>query len=202
MKNSITLALCLLVSLAMSKAFACSTKEGKPIIKISIGTKATSLKLHLANLQEQQTSIALNNRRGETIYKKEVSKQRAFAKFLDLSQLAEGKYLLEISNAAISVQQPILVQKTGITILTKQRKQQIAPRIEFEDNAVSLQLQDSRMKSVKVAILNGSSLVYSTKEILSTNITKRYKLEKLYPDDYLFRVTIDGKNYYKDIAIR
>ena len=174
----------------------------EPIIKIECAEGTSDLTLHLANLLNERTSIVLKDVNGTAFYTETVNNKASFAKKMDLSKLKEGRYLLVVEHERIECIQPIMIQTGSVEVLTAQRVELRAPAMEFIANKMAIQLAPSpKAKRVRVTILKGDEIVFTTDELLTSSIKKQYNLNNLHNDTYMFMVTVDERSYYKEFTI-
>lgn len=174
-----------------------------PIVKIKSVENEISLRLYFANLLQQTTYLELVDKNGKSVYNETIADKASYAKKLDLSKISNGTYTVFVENDRIEVTQPILIAGSEITVLEEKRIEKVAPTMEYKDNAIFFQLAPSlRAKRVTVNILQGEEIVYESKEIMMSTMQKQYTLDNLYRGTYTFRVIVDGKAYYKKIAIQ
>ena len=102
-------------------AFAVQTGSERPVV-VRITNEATNtVRLQLANLQEQPTSVRLNILGEGIAYQQSVTGEQAFVKNINLSGMAAGAYFLYLNVGNASVIQFIECSPAGLRLGALQR---------------------------------------------------------------------------------
>lgn len=174
-----------------------------PTAKIECVEGSSNLTVKLINLLEANTYISLRDAAGRSVYSKSIYKQNAFAKQLDLSQLADGRYTLYIEHKKVDITQPISVKDGVVTVLEAERVEVIAPTIELTEDKVAFRLAPTtNVKKVTVTILKDAEIVYQEEAWMTSTTKKQYDLSKLYPDTYTFQLEVEDKMYFERLDLK
>lgn len=102
-------------------SFAVQTGSERPVVVRITNEEASVVRLQLANLQKQPTSVRLNILGEGIAYQQSVTGEQAFAKNINLSGMAAGAYFLYLNVGEAAVIQFIECSATGVRLGDLQR---------------------------------------------------------------------------------
>ena len=99
---------CSMACIPVSAATTAPADDGDLIINVDQLNNKQFI-LHLANLEQQSTSIMIKDLSGTTYYRETVKDHNGFAKKINLRKLPEGRYVLSITQNDRQFTQVVLV---------------------------------------------------------------------------------------------
>ena len=75
-----------------------------------------SIAIQLYNLDKEKTTVQVQDREGNVYYQKRINNHNGFSMLLDLKQLPEGSYILQVNREDGAMSQVVRVTETGLLL--------------------------------------------------------------------------------------
>jgi len=98
----------------------------------------------------------IKNEEGKTVYSNRIEKVSDFALSYDLSELKEGKYVLEIVDEVKSRSVPFIVSNDGVEVLMDKQKKVFFPEIVKKEESVMVKFLSNDTNDLRINIRSKS----------------------------------------------
>ena len=150
--------------------------------------------------QYKETSISFSDVDGNIIYSEHLENVETYAKKLNLSTLAEGKYLLSIENSLRKINYAIVIGDDSIKIT--ERKENTKPVFRTKNEVVYLNLLNLQKEIVSISILDSEDRVVFTETIRNKPLVqKAFNFTDAFNDTYTIRVNDGTDTFYENIVV-
>ena len=191
MKKSMLTAVMIMVS-----TFALAN-DNKPAVKIEkTGVKTFAVIAY--GLNEGETEIAFRDQDGRILYSSTLKGGERYAKKLDLNNLPNGKYVLEVENKATFTATPLevnaftaIAQFDGQVSILKPLVHQKGGKLDVilpTEVQADVTIYDNNARKIATETVAGSSL-------------KRFDLSRLEKGDYTVMVKTGGRNFIQSVSL-
>ena len=103
------------ISLPMWAAPATLTPTGEITFKTkTVENKSVAILLY--NLDKEKTTVQVQDRQGKVYYEKRINHHNGFSMLLDLEQLPEGSYVIQVSRKDGKTSQVVRVMEDGLML--------------------------------------------------------------------------------------
>lgn len=165
--------------------------------------KEQSFALYLDQLGQQKVKISLLDAKGNILYVKTIRHSTSFKRKINLRQLPEGNYSLEIRDAIGTESYPIAVLSNSLTIEEDKMVTTFNPILRKSDKTVSLSLFSPSKQPHTVKIYNDKSELVHDEEIAQvTNYNKQFDFSEALPGSYNIVINSRGHEYSYIIPVK
>lgn len=160
-----------------------------------------SFVLNVANLGNKAATISIKNSDETVIYETKVADATAYGNLFKYKSLKKGSYTVTVDMADAEFALPITVKYSGIEVNGTVEKR-IKPVLTLANDLLFVDVPNGNHEKVRVLILDDKfEKVYSDKNKVAANFKKSYNLKELPAGDYLIKVKVGDRAYYKNVAI-
>lgn len=171
--------------------------DNKPAVKIEkTGVKTFAVIAY--GLNEGETEIAFRDQDGRILYSTTLKGGERYAKKLDLNNLPNGKYMLEVENKLSFTATPLdvsavsaVAQLDGQVTISKPLVHQNGGKLDIilaSDSAADVTIYDNNARKIATETVAGTS-------------HKRFDLTKLEKGDYTVMVKTGGRNFIQSVSL-
>jgi len=171
----------------------------KPTVKVK-NAEAKTIAVVAYGYGVAKTDITLKSGNGRVFYKETMSNGENFAKRLDLSQMPNGEYTLEVENNDTFTAVPVIVENTSAVVKANDEVTIVKPTLRVVGDRLDIAIAGNYAKDVWVSIFDNDSnrLVF---EKVSTEKMKRFDLSKLNRGRYTVYMSTEGKNFVQSVSL-
>lgn len=158
-------------------------------------------KLDIENLGNQAATISIKNSNEAVVYETKVNDAGSYGNLFKYRNLPKGSYTVTVDLNNVSYDLPLTVKHSGIEVNGSVQKN-VKPTININNNVLSINVEEGTHKKVRILILdNNFDKIFSDKRKVNTAFTKSYDLKDLPAGEYMIKVKIEGKSYYKTVSM-
>ena len=140
---------------------------GHPAVKVRV-LDATSFALYMEQIDNQKLSIKIEDESGQILYKKTVRNKNEFQSKVNLKELPEGNYKLEIEDKMGKLSYPILLTANAVEISNDTRIATYNPIFRQKNNNLSLVMFSPSQEVHNLNIYNDENELVHSEEISET----------------------------------
>ncbi len=167
--------------------------EDKVIVNVIKAESNRALSLYIANIQDQETSVAIVSKEGDYYFDKKLKEKEAYARTFNLSVLPRGTYKLIVDRASTSIKQTFEVSNRGNIEMGK--KEVITkPVVSHKKGIVQVFFQDGLSEKVSVSFLNADAdLIFQDNFFITTRSLKQFDISELQAGEYTVKISSSSK---------
>lgn len=190
------------ISLTTLRADEVSYTIGKTTVTLSSEPSGKALLANIRNGSSEIAVVAIKDADGVILKEETIQSASKLTKRYDLSQLAEGDYLLSVTKGLIEKVTPFSVTDTGIVIEENKAFEKFSPMITSADNHLDVNLLLPGAGNVSVIITNASGEQVFEETIASDMVfNRRLDIAALWPGDYTVEIKTDDNTFYQDFEV-
>ena len=149
------------------------------------------------------TKCLLLNQRGEILYKENIASTNIFQRSLNLMELPDGNYKLQIEDN-YKIVTTILTKSKGRVVTTNEDKNTtFKPQIMLKNKQLNVTLLALNNEKLEISIIDEEKNIISEKKLSgSVNLGQSFDLSQLSSGDYTIQLYTNGKIYNKPISLK
>mgnify|MGYP001173283106 FL=1 len=149
------------------------------------------------------TKCLLLNQRGEILYKENIASTNIFQRSLNLMELPDGNYKLQIEDN-YKIVTTILTKSKGRVVTTNEDKNTtFKPQIMLKNKQLNVSLLALNNEKLEISIIDEEKNIISEKKLSgSVNLGQSFDLSQLSSGDYTIQLYTNGKIYNKPISLK
>ena len=149
------------------------------------------------------TKCLLLNQRGEILYKENIASTNIFQRSLNLMELPDGNYKLQIEDN-YKIVTTILTKSKGRVVTTNEDKNTtFKPQIMLKNKQLNVSLLALNNEKLEISIIDEEHNIISEKKLSgSVNLGQSFDLSQLSSGDYTIQLYTNGKIYNKPISLK
>jgi hypothetical protein len=169
-------------------------------IKKLLELSKKGLAFHGGTKEEVKTDITLKSGNGRVFYRETVKGGENYAKRLDMSEMPNGEYTLEIENKNSFTAIPVKLELNTAVVNSKDEVTIVKPTLNVVGDKLNVAFADQNTEEVWVSIFDNNSnrLAY---EKISTENRKRFDLSRLEKGDYTVLMFTKGKKFIQSVSL-
>lgn len=189
----------LTAAMVVASTFAFANNS-KPYIKVErSGAKAFAI--IVGGHESEMTQIKLRLENGSTLYSASAKNGQDFGKRLDLNNLTEGNYSLEVENKEGFISTPIVIAKDSAFINAEDQVKIIKPVICQNGEKVDIIMPNEAQSDALVTIYDSQNRKLKAEKVTKEQTT-RFDLTALEAGTYTLRVETKGKFFMQSVSIK
>jgi hypothetical protein len=157
--------------------------------------------LRIANAPRESINLTLKmSATGEVLYEKKLSKDSAYIKVFDLSNLPEGMY-----NLAVETENKVYEQDLGInaeSCILFAKNQYYKPVFNNENGNLFITYPNPEQDNISVIFQNSLGSFFTDETEKSRFFKKKYSLKMLEPGDYQVDLVAGENNFNYSFEVR
>lgn len=172
----------------------------KPTVKVK-SVEAKTIAVVAYGYGAVKTDITLKSGNGRVFYKETVSDGINYAKRLDMSEMPNGEYTLEVENNNTFTAIPVIVENASTVIKNADEVTIVKPTISVVGDKLNVAFADQVTKEVWVSIFDNDSNRLAFEKVSADHL-KRFDLSKLDNGQYTVRMSTEGKNFIQSLSLK
>lgn len=189
----------LTAAMVVASTFAFANNS-KPYIKVErSGAKAFAI--IVGGHESELTQIKLRLENGSTLYSASAKNGQDFGKRLDLNNLTEGNYSLEVENKERFISTPIVIAKDSAFVNAEDQVTIIKPVICQNGEKVDIIMPNESQSNALVTIYDSQNRKLKAEKVTKEQTT-RFDLTALEAGTYTLRVETKGKFFMQSVSIK
>lgn len=174
--------------------------NGEPYVKVErSGAKAFAI--IVGGHESELTQIKLRLENGSTLYSASAKNGQDFGKRLDLNNLTEGIYSLEVENKERFISTPIVIAKDSAFVNAEDQVTIIKPVICQNGEKVDIIMPNEAQADALVTIYDSQNRKLKAEKVTKEQTT-RFDLTALEAGTYTLRVETKGKFFMQSVSIK
>lgn len=171
----------------------------RPTVKVK-SVEAKTIAVLATGYGEVKTDITLKSGNGRVFYRETVKGGENYAKRLDMSEMPNGEYTLEIENKNSFTAIPVKLELNTAVVNSKDEVTIVKPTLNVVGDKLNVAFADQNTEEVWVSIFDNNSnrLAY---EKVSTENRKRFDLSRLEKGDYTVLMFTKGKKFIQSVSL-
>lgn len=142
--------------------------------------------------------ISIVSEAGETVYYKKSKAAAQFKSVLDLSELNDGMYTINLKTGKANVSRNVEVKQGKIQVT--QTKSKVDPYFSYDGKMLKLSYLNCEKENISMLVYNGSHLVFESKLGNDFKIHRAFDVSKMVKGNFDFILTGADKNYTYTIS--
>lgn len=189
----------LTAAMVVASTFAFAN-DSKPYFKVErSGAKAFAV--IVGGHESELTQIKLSLENGSTLYSASAKNGQDFGKRLDLNNLTDGTYALEVENKERFISTPIVITKDSAFVNAEDQVTIIKPVICQNGEKVDIIMPNEAQADALVTIYDSQNRKLKAEKV-SKEQTTRFDLTALEAGTYTLRVETKGKFFMQSVSIK
>jgi len=180
-----------LMLLALVFAISASATETPKMNVVAIDNSKALIAAETSPKVSAEISILSEN--GEVVYYKKSKAAAQFKSVLDLSELNDGVYTVQLKTGEKSVKRELEVSNGKIAV--KAMKRYLDPVFTYDGKMVTLSFLNFEQENVSLKVYKGSKMLFETKLGNSFKIQRAFDVSKMEMGEFDF-VLNGADNYY------
>jgi len=190
-----------LVLAGLCFVFVFKTKAGNGDRVNLIPEQNGKLVLEAFNQQENPMSFdIISNSDQADVYNKNLHRNSYFGSILNLSNLPEGDYTLDVKMGNETFEDKIELANNKAVVLEESRY--FEPVFQDGDHRLGLIMLNPNGENVQVSFWHGSDKFFEDNPNIQGSFLRKYNLKELEPGDYQVEVNTGGRSYLHTIQIK
>jgi hypothetical protein len=191
-----------LVATTFSATQAANTGTGRD--NVQVVTLPENKVLVTAGLATTGTvTVELMDQLKNVLHSRKVKSVLSFSQAYNLKNMADGAYLIRVSNASFSFTVPVEITGGVATVKDNEVEEIQRPAVRLADRKLNVYSLLAGTPTVSVQLFNEDRRAVYTEQaqVLDTVLNRRYDLSQLPEGVYDLLITINGRVFSEEIAI-
>lgn len=189
----------LTAAMVVASTFALANGD-KPYVRVErSGAKSFAVIAH--STTEEGAQIKLRTENGSTLYSATIQNGQDFGKRLELNNLPEGNYALEVESRGSFVSTPIEIKNDSAFANLKDQVTVLKPVICQNGQKVDIIMPNDTEAIALVTIYDSQNRKLKS-ETANNMKTTRFDMTKLAAGTYTLRVETKGKSFMQSVSIK
>lgn len=172
----------------------------KPTVKVK-NAEAKTIAVVAYGYGVAKTDITLKSGNGRVFYKETVLNGENFAKRLDLSQMPNGEYTVEVENNNSFTAIPVILENASAVVRSSDEVTIVKPTLSVVGDKLNVAIDEANTQEVWVSIFDNDSNRLAFEKVSAENM-KRFDLSKLDRGQYTVYMFTEGKNFVQSLSLK
>lgn len=197
-----TIARLIIVAVIVLGAQSSHGSNPHPSVSVRV-LDATSFAFYLKQIDGQKLHVSIKDVNGTSLYSTDVRNKSSFSRKVNLKELPEGNYSLEVSDNIRTVTYPIRLGGEVLKVPVEERIATFNPIFRKQDRKVALVLFSPSKQTHDLKIYNeANQLIHDEKIIETVNYQMQFDFSDALPGQYNFVINSQGHEYTYHLPVR
>ena len=188
-----------LLSVALLAAVAVNASN-----KLNVEVASDNSKMLSISLEEVVSgeTVYIEDYRGQVLYSENLEASKAYNKVFNLSSLPDGMYFIGSKEDEKIQVTPILVEESGVSLVTESTKTYLAPEVTIEEDVLRVMVRNYNNSEVLIEVFDELGTLLNTAELSSnTMVYGSYEISHRVSKTVTVSVTEGEENFTKEYKL-